>query len=195
MSPEEVKLIIEALLFVNEKPLTLEAIKGILEDFNTEKIREILEELKKDYETQNRGIRIQEVAGGFQMVTNPYVSPYLKKFFKKHRIERLSQSALETLSIIAYKQPVTKKEIEILRNVDCSGVIKHLLEKNLIRIVGRRDSMGRPFVYRTPKEFLEYFGLKSLEDLPKLEDFSKLAKGEESDGEPTGITQEDRSDR
>lgn len=164
---------IEALLFISEKPLLLEQIKTALEGADTPKIREIILELKNEYEDGLRGLRIEEVAGGFRMVTSPDTATVLKKFYKQRDSQRLSAQALETLAIIAYKQPVTRLDIESLRGVNVDGVVKTLLEKNLIRIAGKKDIIGRPFVYGTTRQFLEYFGLKSLDDLPRLEEFTK----------------------
>lgn len=175
MPDNNLKSIIEALLFVSEKPLTLEKIKNVLDDLETSEIRGIIEQLKTDYENSDRGLRILEVAGGFQIITGPAFAPFLKKFFKDKHTEKLSKPALETLAIIAYKQPLTRLEIELLRNVNVDGVMKNLLEKNLIRISGRKKAPGRPIVYGTTRQFLEYFGLKSLEELPKMEEFSKLS--------------------
>ena len=180
MADEAVKAIIEALLFVNDKPLTLERIKEVLDNMETTQIRALLEELGLEYERANRGMRIIEIAGGFQMVTSSSFAPFLKKLYKERRIERLSKPALETLAIIAYKQPVTRLDIETLRNVNIDGVMQTLLDKDLIRIAGRKKAPGRPFVFATTKQFLEYFGLKSLEDLPKMEDFSQLKPNAEN---------------
>ncbi len=176
MSDNNLKSVIEALLFASEKPLTIEQAKKVLDDLEPNEIRRLLEELKSDYEQSNRGIRIVEVAGGFQMNTATNFAPFLKKFFKVRHVERLSKPALETLAIIAYKQPLTKQEIEWLRNVNVDGVMKSLVDKNLIRITGRKKAPGRPFVFGTSKQFLEYFGLKSLEELPKMEDFSAMVE-------------------
>lgn len=167
------KSAIEALLFISEKPLLLEQIKTALEGLDTPKIREIILGLKNEYEHSSRGLRIEEVAGGFRMITSPDTAFVLKKFYKQRDAQRLSTQALETLAIIAYKQPVTRLDIESLRGVNVDGVVKTLLEKNLIRIAGKKDIIGRPFVYGTTRQFLEYFGLKSLDDLPKLEEFTK----------------------
>jgi segregation and condensation protein B len=174
MSQENVKAVIEALLFSSERPLMLEQIKSALEGYETSDIRKFLEELKGEYETSNRGLRIVEVAGGFQMITAAVFGPFLKKMYKQRRVERLSKPGLETLAIVAYKQPVTKSEIESLRGVNIDGVIQSLTEKELIRICGRKKAPGRPFVFGTTRKFMEHFGLKSLDELPKIEDFSKL---------------------
>ena len=170
-----VKSVIEALLFASEKPLTIEQVKNVLDNLEGQQIRQLIEELRAEYEQSNRGIRITEIAGGFQMVTQPTLAVFLKKLFKSRHVERLSKPALETLAIIAYKQPVTKLEIESLRNVNVDGVVRNLLDKDLIRIAGRRKAPGRPFVFGTTRQFLEYFGLKSLGELPKIEEFSNLS--------------------
>ena len=168
-----IKAAIEALLFVSEKPLSPQQIKIAFKDMEADKIKETILELKSDYENGSRGLRIEEVAGGFQMVTSLEAAGVLKEYFKQRDAQRLSMPALETLSIITYKQPVTRLDIESLRGVNVDGVIKSLLEKNLIRITGKKDIPGKPFVYGTTRQFLEYFGLNSLDDLPKVEEFTK----------------------
>jgi len=173
------KSVIEALLLASDKPLGLEKIREVLDNLPAQDTLRIIEELKKEYEDVNRGIRIIEIAGGFQMITAPNFAPFLKKFFKGRNTERLSKPALESLAIIAYKQPLTRGEIELLRNVNVDGVMKNLLDKSLIRICGRKKVPGNPYVYGTTRQFLEYFGLKSLQDLPKIEDFSSLAEKKE----------------
>ena len=176
MEENNLKSAIEALIFACEKPITTEQIKKVLADLDTAAINRIIGELKHEYEAANRGIRLVEIAGGFQMVTNSNFAPFLKKLFKNRYSEKLSKPALESLAIIAYKQPLTKAEIESLRNVNVDGVMKSLLDKNLIRICGRKKIPGRPFVFGTTREFLEHFGLKSLADLPKMEDFTVMAQ-------------------
>ncbi len=169
---ENVKACIEALLFSSDKPLFIEQIKKVLDNLDTVQIRRILEDLKNDYEQSNRGTRLFEVAGGFQMIAATHFSSFLKKLYKgPQSSEKLSKPALETLAIIAYKQPLSRMEIEILRKVNVDGVVATLVEKNLIRITGRKKTPGRPKVYGTTRQFLEYFGLKSLEELPKMENF------------------------
>lgn len=174
MGIDGIKAVIEALLFSSDKPILIEQIKNLFTDLEPAQIRKMLEELKSEYENDNRGIRIVEVAGGFHMVTAPDFSSYLKKFYKQKHSERFSKPALETLAIIAYKQPVTRREIESIRDVNVDGVVNHLKDLGIIRISGRKQAPGRPFVYSTTREFLEYFGLRSLEELPKMEDFSTL---------------------
>ncbi len=185
MEDNNLKSAVEALIFASERPITTEQIKKVLGALDTPGVNKIIAELKTEYETQNRGIRLIEIAGGFQMITSSNFAPFLKKLFKNRYNDKLSKPALESLAIIAYKQPLTKAEIESLRNVNVDGVMKSLLEKNLIRICGRKKIPGRPFVFGTTREFLEHFGLKSLAELPKMEDFAVLA--EEQEGAKSGV--------
>jgi len=171
MERAQIKNIIEAMLFVSDKPLFLHEIRNVLEDPNANQIRDVINELAKDYETFDRPLRIKEIAGGFQIVTDPVFSPWLKRLYKTAGIDRLSGPSLETLAIIAYKQPASKPEIEAVRGVNVDGVLKTLVEKNLVRILGRKETVGRPIIYGTTQEFLQYFGLNSLDELPKLEEF------------------------
>jgi segregation and condensation protein B len=169
---DNVKAVVEALLFSSDKPLLIEQIKRVLDNLDTGQIRKTLEDLKTEYEQSNRGMRIYEVAGGFQMISATHFSSFLRKLYKgPQNSEKLSRPALETLAIIAYKQPLSKMEIESLRKVNVDGVVSTLEEKNLIRVTGRKKAPGRPKVYGTTRQFLEYFGLKSLEELPKIANF------------------------
>ncbi len=191
MEENNLKSAVEALIFASEKPITLEQIKKVLGIADNAGVNKIIEELSGEYETQNRGIRVVEVAGGFQMSTCAAFAPFLKKLFKNRYSDKLSRQALESLAIIAYKQPLTKAEIESLRGVNVDGVMKSLLDKNLIRICGRKKIPGRPFVFGTTREFMEHFGLKSLQDLPKIENFAVMAqkKEEEAGREPVSQTE------
>lgn len=175
-----IKGIIETLLFISEKPVMLNQIKEVIEGVDTGEIRDIITSLQKEYEERKSGIVILEIAGGYQMLTNSDYAMYIRKFYRTRHKEKLSKPALETLAIIAYKQPVSRNDIEIIRGVNSDGVVTHLVEKGLIKIAGRKDIPGRPYIYGTTKQFLEYFGLRSLVDLPKLEDFSSLQPSEES---------------
>jgi segregation and condensation protein B len=170
---------IEALLFVNEKPVTLEQFKGVLETVNAAEIKGIVHLLQNEYEQRQSGMKIVEIAGGYQMLSNPRYADYIRSFYKTKHKEKLSKPALETLAIVAYKQPVTRVDVELVRGVNSDGVISHLLTKELVKAVGRKDIPGRPFLYGTTKQFLEYFGLKSLDDLPRLEEFPSLLPPEE----------------
>lgn len=172
----QAKNIIEAMLFVSDKPLFVNEIKGVLEDIDGRDVKDIISELSKEYEETNRAFRIKEMAGGFQVVTDPVLAPWLKKLYKTSGADRLTGPSLETLAIISYKQPVTKPEIEAIRGVNVDGVLKTLVEKSLVRVAGRKETVGRPILYGTTSEFLQYFGLNSLEELPKLEEFNITEK-------------------
>ena len=169
-----VKGIVEALLFISEKPVAIEQLNEVIAEANGAEIRQAIGALQAEYEEQRRGMVILEIAGGYQMLSSPHYTDAIRRFFKKRVKEKLSKPALETLAIIAYKQPVSRADIELIRGVNSDGVVAHLLSKGLIKIVGRKDIPGRPFIHGTTKQFLEYFGLKSLRDLPKLEDFPSL---------------------
>lgn len=169
---EMIKKVIEALLFVSEKPLTAEDLKQALDGLDEEKIKEAIAELRVDYERNERSFGIAELAGGYQIVTNPEFAPWISKLFKRDEA-KLSNPSLETLAIIAYKQPLTRGEIEKIRGVNVEGVLKTLLDKGLIKVRGRKDAPGRPIAYGTTEEFLKRFGLKGLEHLPKLHDFTE----------------------
>ncbi|MDO8281391.1 MAG: SMC-Scp complex subunit ScpB [Thermodesulfovibrionia bacterium] len=170
MDDKEIKSVLESLLFIAGEPLTIETLKKIL-DINKEEIEGVVRELISEYSLRNSGLLIVEVAEGVQMVTNPASAPWVKKLIATAIPTKLSQQSLETLSIIAYKQPIIKSEIEAVRGVNSDGVIKTLLERRLVKILGRKEVPGRPLMYATTKEFLQYFGLKDLSELPMLKDF------------------------
>ena len=178
-SNEEIKRILEAILFVSEKPLSPLELKNVIEDADIGALREIVETLKNEYSQQGRSFQITEVAGGYQFLTKPEFGVWIKKLYKSRFTEKLSGPALETLAIIAYKQPLTRAEIEVIRGVNVDGVVKTLLERELIRVAGRKEVIGRPILYGTTKKFLEYFGLNSLESLPSLKEFSEQDVSEE----------------
>jgi segregation and condensation protein B len=160
---------IEAVLFVSDAPVTVENLHAVLEGFNRDDIAEMLKELDGKYE--DHGIQIVEIAEGYQLRTKPESGDWVKKFHKLSKSTKLSQAALETLSMIAYRQPLTRQEVEDIRGVDSSGVLKNLLDKNLIKSLGRKRVPGKPVTFGTTKKFLEYFGLVKLSDLPTLKDF------------------------
>jgi len=168
MERSTAKGIIEALLFASEKAISLEEICQVLEADDKNTLKELIEELKGEYESQARGFRLIKVAGGFQVCTHPDFAPWLAKLFRSRRISRFSKPALETLAIVAYRQPVSRTEVESIRGVNVEGVLRTLLEKGMVRIRGRKDSPGRPLIYGTTSQFLEYFGLNSLSELPQL---------------------------
>ncbi|MFA5164961.1 MAG: SMC-Scp complex subunit ScpB, partial [Candidatus Omnitrophota bacterium] len=168
MELSEAKRIIEALLFTSEKPITIEQMKEVLEEVEAKDIKAALAELQTEYETLGRSFKVYEVAGGYQMVTTPEFADYLKKFYRVKSKDKLTKPALETLAIVAYRQPITKADIEDIRGVNVDGVVKTLADRQLIKITGRKDAPGRPILYGTTKEFLDRFGLSSLNELPKL---------------------------
>lgn len=172
MAKEMIERIIEALLFVSRKPLKVEELRQALDGTEEDEIKKGIDALREDYAREKRSFGIAELAGGYQIVTNPEFAPWVGKLFKREDT-RLSNPALETLAIIAYRQPLTRSEMERIRGVNVDGVIKTLLDKNLIRIRGRKEAPGRPITYGTTDEFLKRFGLKGLEGLPRLRDFSE----------------------
>jgi len=172
---DDLKNIIESLLFVAENPLTVDQIKQIVTLPDSRIIRQTLNELKQDYENRQGAFGLHEVAGGYQFRTRPEYVPWIKRFLQP-KPSRLSKAALETLAIIAYKQPVIRSDVEQLRGVDCGGVLRMLLERKLIRVLGRKEIPGRPLIYATTKEFLQVFDLKNLKDLPTPKEIEALAQ-------------------
>lgn len=176
MDRELAKGILESLLFVSEKPLTIESISNVLgNEISDPQIEELLMELQNQY-SQN-AIQLVQIAQGYQFKTKTDYAYWIKRFFSLQQARPLSQACLEVLAMVAYKQPITRIEIEQLRGVDSSGPIKTLLEKKLIRITGRKKLPGRPIVYGTTKRFLEYFGLRDLNELPDLKEFEENSPG------------------
>lgn len=172
------KSVIESLLFVAEVPVTLDRLCDLLEEHDRQEIRAALAELRTEYDHPDRGIAIAEVAGGFQMRSRQENADYLRRLTRS-RPPRFSQSSLESLAIIAYRQPITRVELEYLRGVDSGGVLKTLLDRKLIRILGKKDIPGKPLIYGTTREFLELFGLKDLASLPTLREIQDLVEGGE----------------
>ena len=172
MDKNEAKRIIEAILFVSDKPVSIATLKEVLRDIEPTEIRSCMEELNSEYNSSGRSFSIREIAGGFQMLTDPVYSTWISSLYKKPA-DRMTVPALETLAIIAYKQPLTRSDIEAIRGVNVDGVLHTLEERSLIKTRGRVDGPGRPMLYGTTNEFLQHFGLKSLEDLPKLKEFQE----------------------
>ena len=170
---ENIKHIIESLLFVAEEPLTVDRLKKILDQAETADIRSAAQELATEYEQRGGGFYLDEVAGGYQIRTRPEYTEWIKKLIQPKPL-RLSKPALETLVIIAYKQPIIRSDVEHVRGVDCGGVLRVLLERKLIRVLGRKEIAGRPLIYATTKRFLEVFDLKSLRDLPTPKEIEEL---------------------
>jgi len=165
---------VEALLFASPTPLTLKEIVSVLGAAAEEDVSEVIEELVREYDSPGRGVRIARVGGGLQICTKADFAPVVEKLFQERREVRLSKAALETVAIVAYRQPITKPEIEELRGVDVGGVLHTLLERGLIEIRGRSKAVGRPLLYGTSQYFLDYFGLNSLEDMPSMEELESL---------------------
>lgn len=167
------KFIIESLLFVTEEPLSVQQFKNILGTEEADAIRTALEALTDEYDRRGGGFELRQVAGGFQFRTRSEYSEWVKKLLKPSPA-KLSRAALETLAIIAYKQPIIRGNVEHIRGVDCGGVLRMLLEKKLIRVLGRKDIPGRPMIYGTTRQFLEVFNLKDLRDLPSPKEIESL---------------------
>lgn len=173
---ERVKPVVEALLFASDGPLSLGRLKALL-DADPEAIREAIDLLNREYWETGRSFLIVEVAGGFQMATRSQFAPWVRKLSGRSEA-RLSKAALEVLAIIAYRQPVTRQEVEAIRGVSSGGVLAGLLQRGLIRITGRSDAPGRPLLYGTTRKFLQTFGLRSLEELPKPEEIEEMMRHE-----------------
>ncbi len=169
---EHLKTIIEALILVSETPISLDKIAELMGNVDRKEIYRNAHDLVKEYRERDGGICLQEVAGGFQFRTRPDLAPWIKKV--RGIKYSLSAAALETLAIIAYHQPVVKSEIDKIRGVDAGGPLKKLLEKKLVRIVGRKDIPGKPIIYGTTKRFLEVFNLRDLSELPTMQEFKEL---------------------
>jgi segregation and condensation protein B len=168
----EVKAVVEALIFASPDPMTPRMLFKLLAEEPKEDVLAAIEALKGDYENRP-GLQMVEVAGGYQIVTRPDLHEWVRRLFHERSSSKLTVQGLETLAVIAYKQPITALEITEIRGVNTSGVLSTLLERHLIKIVGRKNVVGRPFLYATTKEFLIRFGLKDLHDLPKIEDMAE----------------------
>ena len=172
MELSQLKAVIETLIFASPEPLTPRMLNRLLNDEPKEDVQAALKAVQADY-VDRGGLHIAEVAGGFQITTRPEYHEWVRRLFHERSATKLSVAALETLSVIAYKQPVTAAEIGEIRSVNTSGVLSTLLERHLIKIVGRKNVIGRPFLYGTTREFLIRFGLNDLADLPKIEDMAQ----------------------
>jgi len=170
----DINNIIESLLFVAEEPLTLDKLKSILETVEPKDIKSSLQTLSDLYEARGGGFKLYEVAGGWQLRSRPEYNQWIKRMLQPSP-QRLSKPALETLAIVAYNQPIIRADIEHIRGVDCGGVLRQLMERKLIRVLGRKEIPGRPLIYATTKLFLELFGLKDLRDLPSPKEIEEMA--------------------
>jgi segregation and condensation protein B len=167
--PQETKRIVEALLFATGEPLPLSKIQQIVQTetpVNARELKKIIDELQAEYTSKDRSFSLEIIAEGYILRTKALYAPYVQLLFSNRKKDKLSQAALETLAIVAYKQPVTKMQVEAIRGVDCSGVLSVLQDKSLIEVTGKLEVPGRPSTFGTTKEFLKYFGLKNLSDLP-----------------------------
>jgi segregation and condensation protein B len=176
----ELKAILEAVLFVSSEPVPIARLTSILGKITKAEVVQALSMLAHDLEQDGRGIQLVQVAGGYRLVTKQEYGPWLKRMDKAKAAQKLSRSALESLAIIAYKQPLVRSEIEEIRGVETSGVLRTLLERKLVRIVGRKEVPGRPIMYGTTKFFLEHFGLQDLSQLPPLREFKELGESEQA---------------
>ncbi len=176
MEQNDIKKAIECIVFVSDQPVSDDKLQQVFAELERAEIKKCLKELTEDWKTLGRGVILEEVAGGYQFRTDPAYSEYITNFNKRIKKFRLSRAALEVLAIIAYKQPVTRVEVESIRGVDSSGVINALLERRILEIKGRKEVIGKPFLYGTTGEFLEVFGLKSLTDLPTLKEIDEISK-------------------
>jgi len=176
----ELKAILEAILFVSPEPVPVARLMSILGTVSRAEVVQALEILTHDLDQDGRGIQLVQVAGGYRLVTKQEYGPWLKRMDKAKTAQKLSRSALESLAIVAYKQPLVRSEIEEIRGVETSGVLRTLCERKLVRIVGRKDVPGRPIMYGTTKFFLEHFGLQDLTQLPPLREFKELGESEQA---------------
>ena len=193
MDRDQQRRIVEAAILASPEPIAPTAIAEFVPRCNPSQVRALVKELNEEYVQQRRAFEIWEVAGGFQFRSLPEFAPYLKQI-QKTRPLRLSQAALETLSIVAYRQPVTRAEVEQVRGVDAGAVLRSLLERQLVRIAGHREVPGRPIVYATTRRFLEVFGLAKLGDLPALRDLAELSPVEGGElGDPDDETPGDET--
>jgi segregation and condensation protein B len=169
----DLKAVVEALIFASPEPVTVKTLVKLLDSEPKEEIVAAIAELKQQYDRPG-GLQMVEVAGGYQIVTRPELHEWVRRLFHERTTTKLSVASLETLAVIAYKQPITSPEIAEIRGVNTAGVLGTLIERKLIKIVGRKQVVGRPFLYGTTREFLTRFGLNDLSDLPKVEDMSEL---------------------
>jgi segregation and condensation protein B len=186
MDNENLDNVVMALLFASEEPLTVRKIAAILEDTGSSDIRQSIERWQQKINEESWSIVLERVAGGYQLSTRPEYAAYIARLYSGRRKLRLSKAALETMAIIAYKQPITRADIENIRGVGCGGVISNLMERSLVRITGKAKVLGAPFLYGTTQEFLEYLGLNSLKDLPSLEELEALLEREVGAAAETG---------
>jgi len=168
------KQIVEVLIFASDFPIPESKLLALVEELDQATLKQILGDLSEEYLKQHRSFMLSKVAGGYQLVSRPEFAPWVKKLFQGKVKTRLSQASLETLAIIAFKQPISRPQIEAIRGAQCDGVIKTLLERNLITMAGRSEGVGRPLLYKTTEEFLRHFGINAINDLPKPKEITEL---------------------
>ena len=178
----DLKRAVEALLFITEKPLSVGDLCRLTGAADENAVREALAQINGDMEAGSRGLRVMEVAEGFQLATRPEHAALVKRLYAEKLTLRLSNAALETLAVIAYRQPVTRADIETIRGVDAVASLETLLERGFVKVAGRRESLGRPLLYGTTMDFLRRFGLKSIEELPALESFATESPADSAAG-------------
>lgn len=183
------KQILEAVLFASDQPVGLSTLVEVLDDRDAAEVAALLREMRDEYDATDRGVTLAEIAGGYQILSRRECAPWVERMLRSRRKVRLSKAGLEALAIVAYRQPITKVEIDSIRGVDSAGVLHTLLERNLATIKGRSKGVGRPLLYATTPEFLSYMGLRDLEELPELKELgpvleererAAMAEGEEA---------------
>ncbi len=180
----EFKQIVETLLFITDRPLKPSRITDVIDGVDARRVREMILEIKDDYIRRNSAVQVVELGGGFQMSTKPEYGRWVRRLYNEKMTAKLSNAALETLAIVAYKQPITRAEMEAIRGVDVAGPLERLLERSLVRVVGKKDTVGRPMVYGTTDEFLRMFGLNKISDLPDLQVFAAKSLREKQEELP-----------
>ena len=193
MQDSEIRKIIEALLFASPEPLTQAKVNGIFNP-DTPNLKEVVLTLNEQYVHDDRAFEINQIAGGYQLVSRQEYEHFIRKMLSKSGRLALSSAALDSLAIIAYKQPIGRYEVEAIRGVDSSGVLKTLLNRNLIKIKGRDSGPGRPLLYQTTDKFLEHFGLNRLSDMPKLKEITELMEADPTLGEQIVVFEENEPD-
>jgi segregation and condensation protein B len=194
MDRTQLKALLEAIIYVSEDPVTVAGLEKVLKNVPREEIRSVLQELVQTTKPDDRGVEVRAVAGGYRMYTKPEHHEIVRAFVRSQKPPlRLSRQALETLAIVAYKQPVTQPEIQAVRGVDPSSALATLLDKGLVVTAGRKHVVGRPILYRTSKEFLIRFGLEDLDELPTLKEFEELARASVGEPEPGSVAPSESS--
>ena len=186
LQTDDLKKIVETLLFITDRPVKPGRLAEVIDGTNTKQVREVIQTLQDEFIAQGRAVQIVEIGGGYQMATKPEYGRWVRKLYNEKMTTKLSTAALETLAIIAYKQPITRAEMEAIRGVDVAGPLDKLLERSLVRVVGKKDTIGRPMVYGTTDEFLRMFGLNKLSELPDLQVFAAKNLHEKQEDLPFG---------